>query len=209
MPYSPQEVAYKQRLNNFVDGFAVNTALIPNRYGYQSLCLDGLGPLRLANNYRPKIYAVPDQSELGTGLIPFTDYMTQVRALPGTLVVGMSLVVLNWNNQTDVAFNLEDNFYISVEDDATGVPFFSDWLCESMFNMPVLYTDATNTGVTTYVAKTAWLPLTKPRPIEDSGIMTIKMCYKATPASSGNISPQLLIICAEPCTILTQTLECE
>ena len=209
MPNTTQQVAYQQRYNNFVDGFAINTAVIPNRYSYQDLALNAMGALRLANNYRPRIYAVPDQSAFGlTGMVPFSDFMTQIRALPGTIITGMTLCVLNFGTDDDVALALTDNLYISVEDEATGIPFFSDWAAELMFNSPTLYTDTAIGPVSTYVSKTAWLPLTRPRPLVDSGVVTVKMSYKATPGTSGNIAPQLLLICAEPCAQIRQTLEC-
>jgi hypothetical protein len=175
--------------------------MIPSPYNYVSLCFGAMSALRLSNNYRPKLYAVPDQTELGAGLTPFSDYMTQVRIIPGSIVIGMSLVVLNWfTPPTDAAFVWQNNFYVGCEDDATGIPFFSDWLTEAMFGSPVLFNSLTTPGVSQYVAKTAWLPLTRPRPIEAPGTVTVKMSYKGQPVTpSQNISPQLILICAQPC----------
>lgn len=219
---SPEQIAYMQRASNFVDGLALNSAITPSPYCYQSMCFEGLNTIRLANNYRPKIYCVPDQSTFGyplplggapppgsNGMFPFTDFMTQVRMLPGTVVLGMTLANVGGDGGYPFGFNLADNFYISVEDDATGVPFFSDWIAELMFNVPVLWNSVARANVFDYVAKTCWLPLTRPRVIEAPGTITVKGCYKATPGSSINISPQLILHCAEPCSVIRGISECE
>jgi hypothetical protein len=208
---SQTEVAYKQRFSNTVEGLALNPAVIPNPYGYQSLCFEALDAVRTANNYRPKIYAVPDQTAFGsTGLAPFNDFITQVRMLPGTLIIGMSLTVLNYyGSPTAIAFNPASNFYVAVNDDTTGIPLFSDWLGELLFNVPTLYNDATHAARPDHVNKTAWLPLTKPRPILTPGIVTVTMCYKGTPGVSQNIAPQLLLQCAEPCDVIRGVRECQ
>lgn len=199
----PTRVQYLQRPGNFVDGLAVNTAVIPSPRNYASLCFNAMSSVRLANNYRPKLYAIPDQSELGAGMTPFSDYMTQARIIPGSIIIGMSLVVLNWfTPPTDAAFAWQNNFYVGVEDDATGIPFFNDWLSEAVFDVPVLYNAPAALGVNYYVAQTAWLPLTRPRPVESPGTVTVKMCYKGQPSlPSPNMSPQLILICAQPCGI--------
>lgn len=216
---SQDQITYLQRPGNFVDGFALNSGVTPSPYCFQSMCFEGLSTIRIANNYRPKIYAIPDQSTFGgypiptggnpppgsPGMFPFTDFMTQVRMLPGTVILGMALVNVGGLN----GFFLADNFYINVEDDATGIPFFSDWIAELMFNGPVLWNSVGNANVYDYVAKTCWLPLTRPRVIEAPGTITITGCYKATPGSSVNLAPQLILQCAEPCSVLRGVSECE
>ena len=206
----PNRIAYMQRMDNTVDGFAYNTAVIPNLYGYQSLGVAALDAVRNANNYRPKIYAIPDQTEFGAGLPPFTDFITQVRMIPGTLVIGMSLTILVLSGvNTATYWPTMNNFYVSVNDENTGLPFFSDWLTEALFNVPVLYNDTVATNRQDYVPKTAWLPLTRPRPVLAPGIITVTMCYKGTPGVSPNIAPQVLLQCAEPCTVWRGQGECQ
>ena len=215
------EVAYKRRESNLVDGIALNSAVTPNLYGYQSLCYSAMDAVRLSNNMRPKIYAVPDMFSYGVnsggvgtplGMQPFTDYVTQIRVLPGTLVLGMTLAVLG-NIQAATpggssgTFLLANNFYVSVVDDGTGVPFFSDWLNQLLFNVPTNLNDATNTARPTYVAKTQWLPLTRPRVILDPGSITVTFCYKGTDPTI-NIAPQVILNCAEPCNVMRQSQEC-
>lgn len=206
----PQEIQYRQRPDNFVDGWAYNTAMLPNRYSYQNLCFGAMSAIRAANNFRPRLYAMPDQSAFGTtGITPFTDYTTQVRMLPGTQVLGITIGFITFSSSPVITpFNMENAYYVNVMDDSTGIPFFSDWLSEVMFNIPVLYTDATVTNRSVYVPKTAWLPLTRPRPILAPGIVTMTFSYKGNAAGAIRISPQVVLICAEPCET-TINEECE
>ena len=214
------EVQYKQRVNNFVDGVALNSAVYPLPYVYQWLCYDAAEAARVANNYKPKIYAIPDQAVFpirvnppvtnadNPGMLPFSDYVTQVRMLPGTLVVGMSLTLIFFTapgSYSANAFRKPGNFYVTALDDATGIPFFTDWPCELNFNVPVLWQgDGLLPPIQNkqcYVAKTAWLPLTKPRAVLAPGIISVAMSYKGTPGDI-NISPQLILQCAEPCNVM-------
>lgn len=215
------EIAYKQRLNNQVDGWALDSGLYNNPYVYQWLCVEAQDAIRNANNYRPKIYAIPDAgafpiSPASGGTNPgepaFSDYATQVRMLPGTIVLGMTLTYALYNAPgvySALAFNAPGQMYINVTDDATGIPFFSDWISEALFNVPVLWQGAVPSppfgSLSTYVAKTAWLPLTRPRPILSPGVITVEFSYKA----GFNTTTQLILNCAEPCNVFRAQGECE
>jgi hypothetical protein len=206
-------VAYLQRTVNVVDGFSLNSAVYPLPYVYQGLCIGAMGPIRQANNYKPKIYAIPDQSVFGlgvanpnnSGMTPFSDYVTQTRVVPGTLVLGITIAMIVWEAGSitppfGVAAGLDvpNNLYINVTDDATGIPFFSSWLADIAFNVPILWNSTGPQNVPDYVTKTAWLPLTKPRPILSPGIITVEMCLKSY-IPDRNVSPQVILQCAEPC----------
>lgn len=208
MANNPVEVAYLQRFNNSVDGWALNSALYPSPYVYQWLCVEAMDAVRNANNYRPKIYGIPDittfYSQQPQGMTPFTDYITQVRMLPGTIILGMSMGLSGSGT-----WLLQNNFYVDVTDDATGIPFFSDWLSEQTFNVPAVWNSVAVANVQDYVAKTAWLPLTRPRPVLSPGICSVTMSFKGTPSSTNPIFPQLTILCAEPCNMFRAQGECE
>jgi hypothetical protein len=214
-----REVRYKQREANLVDGVALNTAVVPNQYGYQSLCYSAMDAIRLSNNYRPKIFAAPDLNVYGLnsvgstpiGLTPFSDYVTQIRVLPGTIVLGMSIAVLDFIQPGTAGgeagdFNIANNFYVSLTDEGTGVPFFSDWLSQLLFNVPTLLNDTNNTSRPVYVPKTQWLPLTRPRVILAPGILTATFCYKGAVV---NLAPQIVLNCAEPCNVIRNNQECQ
>lgn len=224
---SQTEITYKQRINNSVDAWAINSALFPVEYSYQWQCVNAMNAVRAANNYRPKIYAVPDQSVFpqhanpivtnpdNPGMLPFSDYTTQVRMVPGTIVVGMSLAVTNFGAPGAYDSNYFDrlaNTYLNCTDDATGVPFFSDWMAEILFNVPVFWNGQVPAppvqGVGAYTAVTSWLPLTRPRTVLSPGVVTVQMCFKSTPGGA-NEAPQLLLYCAEPCNVIRNTQECE
>lgn len=225
---NPTEIAYKQRVNNVVDGWALNSALYPNPYYYQWLCVGAMDAVRAANNYRPKIYAIPDQTAIparanpitsndeAPGMQPFSDYITQVRMLPGTIVLGMSLTVLVYVGGAPgvyqaITFQQPNNFYVNCTDDATGIPFFSNWMTELMFNVPCLWQGdgllPPLINQVDYVAKTSWLPLTRPRPVLNPGVVTVTMCHKSN-VGNYNINPQLLLMCAEPCNAIRAQEEC-
>jgi hypothetical protein len=87
--------------------------------------------------------------------------------------------------------------YFNVTDDATGIPLFSSWLADIAFNVPILW-QGSSANIPVYVAKSAWLPMTKPRTILAPGVITVEMCYKAG-IPDRNVSPQILLQCAEPC----------
>ena len=214
-----ESVDYRRRVNNHVDGFALNTAINPSPYVYQWACIESMLPVRVANNYRPKIYAVPDQSVYPVarvnppttfaeqpGMLPLSDYTTQVRMLPGTIVLGLGLTVLNYVPEVYTAsrFLTVDSLYLHVADDTTGIPFFSDWIAEINFNVPmtsVFNFHAPIEGVY-YVAKTAWLPLTKPRLITPPGLINVTISYNTGAITGVNIAPQVILQCAEPSNVI-------
>jgi len=207
---------YKDRnANGICDSYAHIAAMIPNSYTYQWLCVESMNALRNANNYRPKLYCLPDQTvwqPIGTnGLPPFQDYYTQVRMIPGTIIVGMSLTVANdFAGWATTPFNKQNNFYVDVTDDGTGIPFFTGWVAETQFIAPCLYNDAS--GVTsrqTYNGKFPWFPLTKARPVSDPGIVSVGMCAKYEPSTDSPIAPQLILICCEPCNVFRGVGGCQ
>jgi hypothetical protein len=221
----PREVAYKQRESNMVDGVSLNAAVVPNQYGYQSLCYSAMDAVRLANNYRPKIYAAPDLNVYGLcdsgvdtplGIPQFSDYVTQIRMLPGTLVLGMTLAVIDFIGNTPGSqgggfsntFNLANNLYVSVVEDGTGIPFFSNWLSQLLFNVQTHLNDATNTNRNVYSLITHWLPFTRPRVVLDPGSVTVSFCYKGN-SSTVNMAPQVILQCAEPCNVFRNSQECQ
>lgn len=199
---------YKDRnVNGIVDCYAHIAALIPNAYSYHAMCVGAMDAMRNANNYRPKLYPMPDQTAFtplsSNGLTPFTDFYTQVRMLAGTYIMGMTLTVYPEN------FTLQNNFYVDVTDDGAGVPFFTGWVSETQFLVPVAYNDASGiTGRSTYTGKFPWFPFTKPRPVSEPGIVSVGMCAKYNPSTSSNIAPQLVLVCAEPCNVLRNVQEC-
>lgn len=200
---------YKDRnANGIVDTYAHISALIPNPYSYFSNCIDSMDALRNANNYRPKIYCVPDQTTFlpltSAGMQPFSDFYTQVRMLPNTMIVGMSLAIFGTGG-----FNKQNNFYVTVTDDGTGVPFFSEWVAETQFLVSVLYNTSTITSRPTYNGKFPWFPLTKPRPVSDSGIVSVGMSLKLEPKTDPNYAPQVILMCAEPCNVFRNQRECQ
>lgn len=192
---------YKDRgANGLCDSFAHNAALIPNAYTFQWMCVNGMEGLRRANNFRPKLYCFPDPSLLTpvttNGMTPFSVYYTQIRMVPGTVVMGMTV------NSTSNPFARQNNFYVEVVDDGTGVPFFTGWLSEVNFDAPTAFNDPNNTARPVYNGKIAWMPLTKTRVINSPGVISIGMCFKSDPnnASNFNIAPQVILVCAEPCS---------
>lgn len=210
---NPSIVEYLQRTTNKVDGWALNHAVIPNAYSYQALSVGSMS-LRYANNFKPKVYAVPDVSQFGAaGIPPFSNGVYQVRITPGSFILGCSLTITNYFGTPEAKnFSWQNNFYVAVMDDSTGIPLFSDWLTEALFNVPVLWNDPSGapSARQTYVPKTAWFPLTKPRPVVDPGTVTVEFSYKGTvtPASQ-NIAPQVVIMCAEPCSDSVQPEQCK
>jgi len=195
--------------NGICDSLAHIPQNIPSPYNFYSMCAEAMMALRLANNYRPKLYCVPDPTIWGpnnvatNGMPPFSDYYTQARMIPGTFVVGFTLGIqtASWNKQ--------NNLYVEITDDGTGIPFFVGWLAETQFMVPVLYNDLS--GVTSRAVPTwkfPFMPLVKPRAVSDPGIVSVGMCAKYEPSSDPNIWPQVTIVCAEPCNVIRNVKEC-
>jgi len=206
-----KELQYKQRADNYVTGSAFNHAVVPNRYSYFSLANQMMSGIRNANNFRPRLFALPDSSVFGTtGIAPFTDYTSQIRMLPGTQVVGYSLGFITFGEvPTDSPLYMENAFYLSLMDDSTGIPFFSDFLSEIFFNINVAYTNGSVSQKQVYVAKKAWMPLTRPHPILAPGIVTMTFSYKGSLTDNIFIAPQVLLVCAEPCGAVVNLGECQ
>lgn len=204
---------FDRNANGIVDTYAHIPQMIPNNYNYYSLCAEAFMALRQANNYRPKFYSLPDPTIWGpnnisqNGMPPFSDYYTQARMIPGTMILGFTLGL----QASAGAFSRQNNFYVEITDDGSGLPFFVGWVSETQFMVPVLYNDTT--GITARAIPTQkfpWMPLVKPRPVADPGIVSIGFCAKYTGFSvSPNIQPQLTVICAEPCNLPRNLKECE
>lgn len=205
-----QDWQYKNRDNGIVDPWLHINMLIPNAYTYQWQCVEQMDAIRRANNYRPKVYAIPDDSTwypiATAGMQPFSTYNTQVRMLPNTLILGFQL----WPDTSQSASPDPDNFYVTVTDDGTGTPIIDGWMAEVETITPVTYTSLiAPAGRQCFSGKTPWFPLPKPRVILDPGIVSIEFCRKNIPGASLNSAPQLLLFCAQPCSVTRGVEECQ
>jgi hypothetical protein len=204
-----QNWLYKDRnANGIVDTYAHIAALIPNPYSYPWACVEAMDAVRNANNYRPKIYCVPDQTQfipLNTaGMKPFSDFYTQIRMVSGTIVVGMSLTIFGTGG-----FNKQNNFYVQVVDDGSGIPFFTEWVADTHFLVQVALNTASITSRVVYNGKFPWFPLTKPRVVSEPGIVSVGLCLKYEPNTDPNYAPQVVLICLEPCGVFNNAQECQ
>lgn len=172
-----------------VDGFTHSLSMLLLPTTYRVLVVAQMEPLRRASNYQFKMFSAPDQPDPNTGnaLIPaYSQNEYLVRMRPGTLVWGMwmSAVLVDGSEPS------LEQVYVEVTDMDTGLPFISD------YEISQLLSSLLNPAPARVFERYPFL-FSEPRLVSGSGQITIET-YNS---SSGAITVQLVLFCAEPVPI--------
>jgi len=156
-------------------GFHINDAftqtttlrLLPTQYRAHQLAQ--METLRLAGAYKARYYNAPDP--LVEPIAPFSQVETQIRAVPGTCVWGISCFSSAGSN------NLVK---VQVTDSVTEIPLFSDYIQMALMNQ--------QSGIRFP------LLIAQPRVLVEPGQINVEV-YNDT---ADNVTVQWVLYCAEP-----------
>lgn len=194
-----------------VDGFCYAARMMDTPYMYQTSALESLDTLRRAKNFVPRIYALPDITN--GPLANYSNFTGQVRVVDGSYLWAVSLgVFIDDNIGPPFAFDRSfpsvgqngQRYFISVRDEGSGVPIFSDWVSETNLFVPT--DDSSDNRV--FYSILAPMPLSSPRPILAPGVLTVNISFTFTYAVA-SVTPQVLLYCAEPCNAGLQKVSCD
>lgn len=175
-------------LEQIVDGFSydLNLRFLPERY--RASAVKQLEFLRRANNYRPRMYVVPDPFN-----VPIQPYLTQeyqFRVTPGSLI--WAVLANAYDPSSHYAQVSAKDLLVQVTDSCTGVKFFSDFTTAATFQAPQMRAAAdTNFGVEPFI-------LTEPRLIGDPGHINVEISNALGVAQY----IQFTLFSAEPCEVI-------
>lgn len=156
---------------NIVDPFTYSTTLrlLPTQTRAHNLAQ--MDVLRRARSYKARYYTAPDP--LVDPIAAYSQVETQIRAIPGTYVWGISLFL-------SVSISSPLSLKIQVTDTSTEIPLFSDYIRGVMLQQSVGQRCPTFLG--------------QPRLISEPGQMNVEIYNdNAVPATV-----QLVLFCAEP-----------
>jgi hypothetical protein len=151
-----------------VDSFTYSTTLRLLQTQYRANVLAQLEVLRRARGYKARYYTSPDS--LVEPILAFGQVETQIRAVPGTYVWGLSLYAATITN-----------LKIQVTDASTEIPLFSDYIRAALMQ-------PSSTG-----GRVPFL-LGQPRLISEPGQINVEI-YNDNATTN---TVQLVLYCAEP-----------
>jgi hypothetical protein len=163
-----------------IDGFCLDltTLFVPGRY--IPAALGQLEALRKSGLYRSRWYAVPEEP---ITIAAYDTFEQQVRIVPGSYLWGI----------TSAGFI--PGMLVRIVEGSTGIPFMSDFMWGQNL--------AQGTPQVTL--------LTQPRLIVDPGYVDVEISNPfplAIPMPGlPEQTPQLVLMCAEPCVVVEENLE--
>jgi len=177
-------------LNLPVDGFTLN----PNTRYYPNLFYPGalsqMDLLRRANLYRPRWFVIPD--DFNQPLPAYGTLEYQIKCGPASYVWGYRFI------KTALPYYLETEpteIFMQMTDSCTGVPFFSEFVGGA-------HAAFLQTVPTPVLVQIPYL-LTQPRLILEPGLINVEL----SSTSSSDTYCQLLVLIAEPCTMVDDSGE--
>lgn len=164
-----------------VDGFTHSMSMLLLPTTYRALVVAQMEVLRRSSNYQFKMYSAPDEANSTIPAYSQNEYLVRMR--PGTLVWGMWLSAA----LVDSSEPSLQRLYIQVTDMDTGLPFISDYEIGQMLSSLL------NPAPTRLFNRYPFL-FGEPRLVSGTGQITIET-YNS---SSGALTVQLVLFCAEP-----------
>lgn len=173
-------------LNNIVDGFTYDMSVAPANPGDTlALWLGQMDVIRRSRSYRAKWYIVPVEDK--TPVPAYTTLEHQIRVAEGAYLWGFRYA-------RNVALLGGVVPHLRITEQGTGIPLFDDFLAPgSAYTNQWFYTSA------------GFWPLTQMRLIVEPGFINIEFSN----ATSGGLTPQLVLYFAEPCLITATSEQCQ
>jgi hypothetical protein len=169
-----------------MDGFLYNPALrFATPYDYYPTALGGLEILRRTALYRPRWYVIPDSINQPIAAYDTLEY--QVSLTAGSYLWGYQFTQLVLEQSTFVVV-AGDDMLVQITDACTGIPLFSDFVID--FGLLVPSGNALGRPIPNL--------LPAPRLVLEPGLLNVEIANR----SSGSITCQLLLLTAEPCTVM-------
>lgn len=169
-----------------MDGFLYNPSLrFATPYDYYPTALGGLEILRRTALYRPRWYVIPDTINQPIAAYDTLEYQVHVQA--GSYLWGYQFTQLEVVRGTYTIVT-GDDMLVQVTDACTGIPLFSDFVID--FGLLVPSGNAQGRPIPNL--------LSAPRLILEPGLINVEIANR----DSAAITCQLLLLTAEPCTVM-------